>query len=229
MCQPTAWLIPSPVIPGPAPWSEPILDLLDAIKMGSIFPDAPVSASFVSHIWKIIRPGSQFDWADAQPAIRCDRGRIVVREAAVDSAPCTVVESSQLCGGQVHFYMETQACVAIPLDEGRMLVHPSTQSPMEMHDTVGHGAGRATTIRWKSRYRPSAAASAARPSRPVLWRARRPWRPKPPNDPVRLAMPRDEDTAMIGKRHAYYGQYQIAIDARYGRAPRTGAPCTASS
>ncbi len=30
--------------------------------------------------------------------------------------------------------------------------------------------------------------------------------------PVRLAMPRDEDTLMIGKRHGYYGQYQIAID-----------------
>ena len=30
--------------------------------------------------------------------------------------------------------------------------------------------------------------------------------------PVRVAVPRDEDTAMIGKRHAYYGQYQIAVD-----------------
>jgi xanthine dehydrogenase/oxidase len=30
--------------------------------------------------------------------------------------------------------------------------------------------------------------------------------------PVRLVMPRDEDTLMIGKRHAYYGQYQVAID-----------------
>ena len=30
--------------------------------------------------------------------------------------------------------------------------------------------------------------------------------------PVRVAMPREEDTQMIGKRHAYYGQYQIAVD-----------------
>ena len=30
--------------------------------------------------------------------------------------------------------------------------------------------------------------------------------------PVRIAVPREDDTLMIGKRHAYYGQYQIAID-----------------
>jgi len=30
--------------------------------------------------------------------------------------------------------------------------------------------------------------------------------------PVRVAVPRDADSAMIGKRHAYYGQYQIAVD-----------------
>jgi xanthine dehydrogenase/oxidase len=34
--------------------------------------------------------------------------------------------------------------------------------------------------------------------------------------PVRLVVPRDADTGMIGKRHAYYGQYQIAIDPRTG-------------
>ena len=30
--------------------------------------------------------------------------------------------------------------------------------------------------------------------------------------PVRLTLTREQDTAMIGKRHAYYGQYQLAID-----------------
>src|SRR6185369_3111223 len=40
--------------------------------------------------------------------------------------------------------------------------------------------------------------------------------------PVRVAVPRDEDTAMIGKRHAYYGQYQIAIDRGDLRAEDRG-------
>ena len=34
--------------------------------------------------------------------------------------------------------------------------------------------------------------------------------------PVRLVLPREVDTSMIGKRHAYYGQYQVAIDSGEG-------------
>lgn len=33
---------------------------------------------------------------------------------------------------------------------------------------------------------------------------------------VQLVVPRDADTGMIGKRHAYYGQRQVAIDPRIG-------------
>lgn len=190
-------------------WSEPILDLFDAITKNSIFPDAPKAVPYTSHIWKIIRPGSKFDWVvDKDPVNRAIR----TRKATVDNAPCVVVESSQLCGGQVHFYMETQACVAIPSDEGRILMFPSTQSPMGMHATtamalglqyhqveldvppVGGGFGGKTE---QTRFVTGPTAVAAKATK----------------TPVRVAVPRDEDTAMIGKRHPYYGQYQIAVDA----------------
>lgn len=190
------------------PWNEPILDLLDAIKVNSVFPDAPKTASYVSHIWRITRPGSQLDWVrDKDPLDRS----IIRRDTRVGSANCLVVENTQLNGGQAHFYMETQACVAIPLDEGRVSMHPSTQSPMEMHQTtamalgvsyhqvqvevapVGGGFGGKTE---PARFVTGPAAVCAQATK----------------RPVRVAVPRDEDTAMIGKRHAYYGQYQIAVD-----------------
>ena len=66
---------------------------------------------------------------------------IRTRKATVSNAPCLVVENSQLCGGQVHFYMETQACIAIPTDEGRISMLPSTQSPMGMHATTAMALG----------------------------------------------------------------------------------------
>ena len=190
-------------------WSEPIVGLLDAIAKGSIYPDAPAAVTYVSHIWKVIRPGSQFDWVREKNPL--DRAIRRPRRATVGAAPCLVVESSQLNGGQVHFYMETQACVAIPGDEGRILVRPSTQSPMEMHQTiamalglqyhqvevnvapVGGGFGGKTE---QARFVTGATAVAAKATK----------------RPVRVAVPRAEDTAMIGKRHAYYGQYQIAVD-----------------
>lgn len=189
-------------------WSDPIIGLFDAIKRKSIFPDAPKAAPYVSHIWRITRPGSQFDWTTKREPL--DR-KIVRRKATVGSAPCLVVESSQASGGQVHFYMEPQACIATPMDEGRIGMRPSTQSPMEMHQTtamalalqyhqvevdvapVGGGFGGKTE---QARFVTGATAVAARATKA----------------PVRVAVPRDSDTAMVGKRHAYYGQYQIAVD-----------------
>ncbi|HYJ03548.1 MAG TPA: molybdopterin cofactor-binding domain-containing protein [Chthoniobacterales bacterium] len=190
-------------------WSEPILDLFDAIRKRSIFPDAPKAVSYASHIWRITRPGSNFDWVVERTSP--DRSTRT-RKATVRNAPCVVVENSQLCGGQVHFYMETQACIAIPTDEGRITMLPSTQSPMGMHATtamalglqyhqvelevppVGGGFGGKTE---QTRFVTGPTAVAAKATK----------------NPVRVAVPRDEDTAMIGKRHGYYGEYQIAVDA----------------
>ncbi len=199
-------------------WSEPTIGVFDAIKKGSIFPDAPEAVPYMSHIWRITRPASQFDWATKKDPL--DRA-IVRRKTTVGSAPCLVVESSQANGGQVHFYMEPQACVAIPVDQGRISMRPSTQSPMEMHQTtamalglqynqvevdvppVGGGFGGKTE---QARFVTGATAVAAKATK----------------RPVRVAVPRDEDTAMIGKRHAYYGQYQIAVDRGESRPEDKG-------
>jgi xanthine dehydrogenase/oxidase len=181
----------------------------DAIKMGSIFPDWPSTAPFYNHIWKITRHNSDFGWTtkDKKPLDK----EIVQRKAVVDGGSCQVIESTQTSGGQVHFYMETQSCVALPTEAQRMTLHPSSQSPLEMHQTaagvlgvehnqveidirqVGGGYGGKTE---QTKFVVGAAAVAA----------------KTMDKPVRLVMPRDNDTSMIGKRHPYYGQYQIAID-----------------
>jgi xanthine dehydrogenase/oxidase len=190
-------------------WNEPVLSLDQAIEMNSVFPDQPKAAPFVSHIWKITRPGSRFDWmkADKKPLDRTASSH----QGKVDGTPCLIVENTQATGGQAHFYMETQACVALPADGDRMIVHPSSQSPMEMHQTaamvlnteynridvrvhqVGGGFGGKTE---QARFVTGPTVVAAKVS----------------NKPVRLAMPRENDTRMIGKRHPYYGQYQIAVD-----------------
>jgi xanthine dehydrogenase/oxidase len=194
----------------PAPFDKPILNLEKAIEAGSVFPDTPESANFVAHIWKITRPGSRFDWTrDKNPLDR----EPSVREGQVDGIDCVIVENAQSNGGQAHFYMEPQGCVAEPSDQRRFVIYPSTQSPMEMHQTsamalgvhynqveirvnsVGGGFGGKTE---QTRFVTGPAAVAAQAMK----------------RPVRLAVRREEDTIMIGKRHAYYGQYQVAIDRR---------------
>lgn len=197
---------------GPSWWAQPVLTLDDAIRLGSIYPDWPTQAAFISHVWKVTRNGSRLNWVTPKdtPEQRVDR-TIVNREATIDGIPCQVIESTQTCGGQVHFYMEPQAAIAEPLDGRRMLIRPSTQSPQEMHQTtamalgvrynsidvqvppVGGGFGGKTE---QARFVVGAAAIAAHTVK----------------RPVRLVLTREQDTAMIGKRHAYFGQYQIAID-----------------
>jgi xanthine dehydrogenase/oxidase len=192
----------------PAPFNEPILDLAKAIEVGSVFPDTPKSATFVSHIWKITRPGSQFEWTQEKDPL--DRNASI-RECDVEGIPCLVVENAQSNGGQAHFYMETQACVAEPSDQRRFIIHPSTQSPMEMHQTSAMALGvhyhqveiKVNSVGGAFGGKTEQARFVTGPTAVAAQAMKR---------PVRLVMPREEDTLMIGKRHAYYGRYQIAID-----------------
>jgi xanthine dehydrogenase/oxidase len=202
----------------PAPWDKPVLGLDQAIGMGSVFPDSPKSASFVSHIWKITRPGSQLDWVREKDPL--DR-TVTVRDASVEGIHCKVVENAQSNGGQAHFYMESQACIAEPVDERRMIMHPSTQSPMEMHQTTAMALGvqynqvdvQVTSVGGGFGGKTEQARFVTGPTAVAAYSAKR---------PVRLAMPREEDTLMIGKRHAYYGQYQVAIDLGENRPEDKG-------
>ena len=198
-------------VPADAPdwWHHPVLSLEQAIAVGSIYPDWPSQASFISHIWRITRPGSKLDWvnADEDPLDRTPLNE----EMTLDGVPCRLVGQTQQVGGQIHFYMEPQAAIAEPVDSHQMVLRPSSQSPMEMHQTaamatgmhynridvqippVGGGFGGKTE---QARFVTGAAAKAADAIR----------------RPVKLALTREQDTAMIGKRHGYYGQTRVAID-----------------
>ncbi|MFC3193791.1 molybdopterin cofactor-binding domain-containing protein [Marinicella sediminis] len=189
-------------------WQNPVLGLDDAIKRESIFPDQPKSASYVSHIWKIVRNDSDLSWTQAREPL--DK-TISHRTVAVDGASCQVVENNISCGGQVHFYMETQSCVALPLEAERFQFHPSSQSPMGMHQTAASVLGlEQNQVQVDVRQLGGGYGGKTEPAKFVIGAAA--VAADALQKPVRLVMPRDSDTSMTGKRHPYYGQYQIAID-----------------
>lgn len=173
---------------------KPILTIADAISKKSIFKD---SQPYPVHIWKIARPGSDISWTKHD-------------EAVIDGIKCKVVRGTQQSGSQIHFYMETHACVAVPGERDEMVVYPSSQSPDSIQgavrgilgvpatridvkiNRVGGGYGGKTT---RSPYVASAVAVAA-------WKHHR---------PVRLAVRRENDSAMIGHRHPLFSKYALAI------------------
>ena len=193
----------------PAPWNEPVLTIERALEIGSIFPDYPQSAPFVSHIWRIVRPNSRLDWVDGQrsPLSR----EIVSRHASVDGVACLVIENTQEVGGHAHFYMETHACVAYPEDDSRMVVHPSTQSPMEMHQTSARALGVAQN-RVRVQVRPVGGGFGGKTEQARFITGPTVVASYLRDAHVRLIMKREADTTMVGKRHPFYGQCQIALD-----------------
>ena len=45
-------------------------------------------------------------------------------------------------GGQDHFYLEGQIAIALPQEDGAMLIHSSTQHPSEVQQIVAHALAR---------------------------------------------------------------------------------------
>ncbi|MES2790495.1 MAG: molybdopterin cofactor-binding domain-containing protein [Planctomycetota bacterium] len=196
-------------VPWPSPWNRPVASLDDAIRMGSIFPDNPKAMPFISHIWRVTRPGSEFEWT-TQSRAPLDK-EIYARSSELDGVPCQIVESTQTTGAQLHFYMETQGCIVQPVGRDNYRVYSSTQSPMEVHQTIAMALGiHYNKIDLETQQLGGGFGGKSEQSRfvagPVAVAA---YKCK---ETVRLVMPRNEDSSMIGKRHAYYGQYQIAVD-----------------
>lgn len=189
-------------------WNRPIMGIDAALENNSIFPDWPTTASFNSHIWQITRPGSQLGWMKNRKPL--DK-KIYCSVEAVDGNICQVVGSTQLTGGQAHFYMETQAAIAEPIDGARMIIYSSTQSPMTIHETIAQSLG----VQYNAvdvRVPPVGGGFGGKTEQTRCVAAAVAVAAKALKRPVRLALSREQDTALIGKRHAYYAQYQIAID-----------------
>lgn len=175
---------------------EPCLSIAAARERpGSIMVDLPPG---LVHIQSLARPGSDLTWVERDG------------EVAVNGIRCEVVHGAMATGGQAHFYLETQACLAEPGEGDRVVVYSSTQWPAGVHDRVRQVLGRGfneVTVRvprlgggygGKSTRSPYVAA-------PVAFAAAKLHRP------VRVALPRETDFAMIGKRHPFYGEFYVAV------------------
>uniref|UniRef100_A0A182F4M3 Xanthine dehydrogenase n=1 Tax=Anopheles albimanus TaxID=7167 RepID=A0A182F4M3_ANOAL len=121
-----------------------------------------------------------------------------------------VVEGDCRLGGQEHFYLETQACLAIPKDTDELEVISSTQHPTEIQMHVAHSLGIPAS-KVVSRVKRLGGGFGGKESRaaivaiPVALAAYRLGRP------VRCMLDRDEDMAISGTRHPFYFHYKVGV------------------
>lgn len=131
-------------------------------------------------------------------------------EAALKTSP-HVLKGIFECGGQEHFYMESQATIAYPLENGQLEIHSSSQHPTETQHVVAHALGLdfsqvvCIVKRMGGGFggKESQAAQFAAMAALVAHKLKR---------PARLALTKDEDMMMTGKRHPFKNTYEIGFD-----------------
>ncbi len=123
-----------------------------------------------------------------------------------------LVEGSLASGGQDHFYLETQAALAIPGEDGALEIHSSTQHPTEIQtataDILGCDRGRIVVqvprmgggFGGKESQATHFAALAALAARAL-------------DRPVKVWLSRDLDMQMTGKRHPFWSRYRAGFTA----------------
>lgn len=114
-------------------------------------------------------------------------------------------------GGQDHFYLEGQISLAIPTEDGGVLIYCSTQHPSEVQHLVAHalhlpdalvtvevrrlGGGFGGKETQAAQFAALAAIFALKTKRPV-----------------KLRLDRDDDMVMTGKRHDFQVRYTVGFD-----------------
>ncbi|MES2529085.1 MAG: molybdopterin cofactor-binding domain-containing protein [Bdellovibrionota bacterium] len=122
-----------------------------------------------------------------------------------------VLEGHFTCGGQEHFYMESQAAVAYPLEGGQIEVHSSSQHPSETQRVVAEALGLplhhvvCVVKRMGGGFggKESQGAPIAAYAALVAHKLKR---------PARIILTKDDDMKITGKRHPFEAEYKVSFD-----------------
>jgi xanthine dehydrogenase large subunit len=114
-------------------------------------------------------------------------------------------------GGQEHFYMESQAAVAYPLEQGQIEVHSSTQHPSETQRVVAEALGIpfhqvvCVVKRMGGGFggKESQSAPIAAYAALVAHKLGR---------PARVILTKDQDMMLTGKRHPFQNEFEVGFD-----------------
>lgn len=114
-------------------------------------------------------------------------------------------------GGQEHFYLETNACVAVPKPEdGEMEVYSSTQNPSETQAYVAQVTGVAAN-KIVSKVKRLGGGFGGKETRSIQLAAICATAANKTKRPVRCMLNRDEDIQTSGQRHPFLARWKVAV------------------
>ncbi len=114
-------------------------------------------------------------------------------------------------GGQDHFYLEGQAALAVPGEDGDVTVWSSTQHPSEVQHMVAHVLGRpdnAVTVE----VRRMGGGFGGKETQANLFACIAALVATSTGRPAKCRLDRDDDMIMTGKRHDFLVDYEVGFD-----------------
>ena len=138
---------------------------------------------------------------------KIERGNV---KAALQTAPHRL-EGKIVIRGQEHFYLESQASICYPREDGQLEVHVSAQHPTEVQHVITHGLGlpsKDVTVMVKRLGggfggKESQSASFAAYAALVAHKLKR---------AARIVLTKDDDMIMTGKRNPFENDYRVGFD-----------------
>lgn len=116
-------------------------------------------------------------------------------------------------GGQDHFYLEGQVSMALPKEDGDILILTSSQHPSEIQHLVAHSLGKpinAVTVE----VRRMGGAFGGKETQAAQWAIIAALMANASERPVKLRLDRDDDMRSTGKRHDFLIRYDVGFDTR---------------
>jgi xanthine dehydrogenase large subunit len=139
-----------------------------------------------------------------------------IRRGDLDSAFANakhILEGTFTNGGQDHFYLESQAAIAIPGELGQLAVHSSTQNPSEVQEVIAHllGLPNNKVVVITKRMGGGFGGKECQATHPAAIAA---LVAQQTGRPARLVYGKDDDMRITGGRHPYQNDYKVAFDDR---------------
>ena len=131
--------------------------------------------------------------------------------AAAIEAAAHSIDGRCYIGGQEHFYLEGQAALAVPGEDGDVTVHCSSQHPSEIQHTVAKVLGlanNAVTVE----VRRMGGAFGGKESNGNLPAAAAAIVASKTGRPAKVCYDRDQDMIITGKRHDFRIDYRVGFD-----------------
>ncbi len=114
-------------------------------------------------------------------------------------------------GGQDHFYLEGQASLAVPGEDGDVVLHCSTQHPSEVQQHAAKVLGRqANAVTVETRR--MGGAFGGKETQAAQWAVLAALAAVKTGRPAKFRLDRDDDMIMTGKRHDFLADYEVGFD-----------------